>query len=142
MNDEERALLKAYLAQLDNILELTEIEETIVEQVSEDENPISLGGEGEKTLWLQDQARAVTVKRRKLVCTSDGLLVNDINLIAGFCAVCKEKEGKLKLVSKMSARRCSVCGRLLCGDHQVLVGGAVYCPAHGRWRRIWKLIFG
>jgi hypothetical protein len=142
MDEKERAELLAYLEGTGSVSELLEIEEVIVDQVPEDASQLSLGGTGAKTIWSEDQKRIVTVRRRKLVFAHDGHLVLDPESIAGFCAVCKEKHGRRIILSKTTAKSCAHCGRLLCPDHQVIVGGIVYCPAHGRWPRIKKFFIG
>ena len=141
MNDEERTQTIAYLEQMGEVSTLTEVEEIIVEELSDDADLTSLGGTGEKTVWEEGHGRVITVKRKKLVYTHDGFLIDNVDLIAGFCAVCRDN-GVRTIISKASARQCSRCGRLLCGDHQVTVGEDVYCPVHGKWHRIRKLIFG
>jgi hypothetical protein len=142
MDEKELAQLFAYLNGTGNVSELLEIEEVIVDHVPEDADRLSLGGSGAKTVWSEDQKRIVTVRRRKLIFAHDGHLILDPESIAGFCAVCKEKCGRRTILSKTTAKSCVQCGRLLCPDHQVIVGGIVYCPAHGKWPRIKKFFTG
>ena len=123
---------------------LAEIEEIVVEELPNDVDLTSLGGTGEETIWSEGQGRVVTVRRTKLVYTHDGFLItgtDDVALVAGFCVVCRDK-GVRRIISKASAMQCTSCGKLLCGDHQIKVKGEVYCPSHGKWRRIWRLITG
>lgn len=142
MDDEDRAELLAYLEGTGNVSELLEMEEVIVDQVSEDADQLSLGGTGTKTVWSEDQKRIISVRRRKLIFADDGHLILDPESIAGFCAVCKEKYGRRVILSKTTAKSCTDCGRLLCPDHQVIVNGLAYCPAHGKWPRIKKFFMG
>jgi hypothetical protein len=103
--NEEKAQIIAYLQQMGDVSEMVKVEETFAEEVS-DENPASLGGTAEKTVWSEDQKRVLSIKKRGLIYTHDGFLISDTRFIAGRCVVCKEK-GKNNVLSKASARRCA-----------------------------------
>ena len=142
MSIDERLRIIAGLESAGNASELVEIEDVVIEELSDDASVSSLGGTGAKTVWSEDQKRITSLRRTKLVFAYGGRLILDPASIAGLCAVCREQDGRRTILPKGYAGSCTRCGRLLCPDHQVIVHEIVYCPQHGKWPRIRSILLG
>ena len=138
---DERTLAQVLGALGLNAAELAEVDDVTIAEIPDDLDVSSLVGSGTRTVWSEDQKRIVTLRRRKLVFAHDGHLILDPETIAGECSVCRQ-QGRRAILTKAHARVCLRCGSLLCPQCMVVVGDEVYCPTHGRWPRIRRILLG
>ena len=141
MDESEKAELLELVRAMGNVSEMVEAEDWFVAE-TEDALSSSMGGTGITTVWAEEGNRILNLRRRKVVVAGNGRIVRDPDSIEGLCMVCREEGARAAMVFREDAATCVRCGRLLCPDRQVRVGDTVYCPAHGKWPRIKRILLG